>query len=276
MNRSAREALARDTVAVVERGWYDSPAGGRVELAPLVAACVAGTVHYPPGGLSRARRDALAAEPFPQPAVDVRSESTLAGAARLLAGGCARVAALNFASAKNPGGGFLTGAQAQEESLARSSALYASLLTAPEFYQAHRRHPSNLYTDALIVSPDCPVFRDDVAGLLPVPYPVTFVTSAAPNAGAVAKSSPGEWDRIPDVPRRRAEAVLAAAHAHRCDGLVLGAWGCGVFRNDPAAVAGAFAGHLTGLWAGRFRRVAFSVLDPAGETLAAFRRALGP
>jgi uncharacterized protein (TIGR02452 family) len=59
---------------------------------------------------------------------------------------------------------------------------------------------------------------------------------------------------------------------------VLGAWGCGVFRNDPRVVAAAFAGHLRrGPWSGRFERVVFSVLDtsPSRETFAAFQAALG-
>jgi uncharacterized protein (TIGR02452 family) len=68
---------------------------------------------------------------------------------------------------------------------------------------------------------------------------------------------------------------MAAAHGYKR--LVLGAWGCGVFRNDPVVVATAFASHLQqGAWSGRFEKVVFSVLDasPAQETMAAFRDAL--
>jgi len=59
--------------------------------------------------------------------------------------------------------------------------------------------------------------------------------------------------------------------------LVLGAWGCGVFRNDPEVVAAAFLEHLReGAWSGRFERVVFSVYDssPSSETLLAFERAM--
>jgi uncharacterized protein (TIGR02452 family) len=59
---------------------------------------------------------------------------------------------------------------------------------------------------------------------------------------------------------------------------VLGAWGCGVFRNDPRMVAEAFANHLLPerLWHGRFAHVTFSVFDsaPVTTTFAAFARAL--
>ncbi|HVT71393.1 MAG TPA: TIGR02452 family protein [Trebonia sp.] len=63
---------------------------------------------------------------------------------------------------------------------------------------------------------------------------------------------------------------MAAAHGHRT--LVLGAWGCGVFRNDPAVVATAFAGHLDRT-RGRFDRVVFAVYDRRAGTpvLDAFR-----
>jgi uncharacterized protein (TIGR02452 family) len=72
--------------------------------------------------------------------------------------------------------------------------------------------------------------------------------------------------------------VLALAASQGCKHLVLGAWGCGVFRNDPALVATTVADHLRhGAWAGRFERVVFSVLDTSASksTFAAFERAVG-
>src|SRR5439155_18521395 len=154
---------------------------------------------------------------------EVANETTLAGIARVLADGAGPVAALNFASAKNPGGGFLGGSQAQEESLARSSALHASLLRAPQFYERHRAAPSPLYSDAMILSPGCPVFRDDGGALLEEPRLVAFVTSAAPNAGAAAANRPEELPLIPGALRRRSEDVLALAASQGYRRLVLGA-----------------------------------------------------
>jgi uncharacterized protein (TIGR02452 family) len=279
MKRSTRAEVAQETVAVVNRGSYTSPAGRTIDLADTVRACREGTRFFPPEELERLRRDVLVrpADGLAT-AIEVVNETTLAGIARLLADGGGPVAALNFASAKNPGGGFLGGSQAQEESLARSSALYASLLLAPEYYDRHRRSSSALYSDAMILSPDCPVFRDDDGRLLEEPRLATFITSAAPNAGSAATNHPEELPRIPEVFRRRSEYVLALAAAHGYRRLVLGAWGCGVFRNDPAVVAGVFADHLRhGLWAGRFERVLFSVLDTSADqgTVRAFERAFG-
>lgn len=279
MKRSERKDLAEQTVLISHQGWYDSPTGRRIDLADDVARCLDGTRVFAPGELARLCRNVLA-----QPArhertrVEVREETTLSGVRRLLAERPGEpVAALNFASAKNPGGGFLNGSEAQEESLARSSALYVSQLRAMDFYDRHRGLASCLYTDAMILSPGCPVFRDDDGRLLEEPYRATFVTSCAPNAGAVARNAPRELDEVPTVLRRRGELVLAlAAHGH--DALVLGAWGCGVFGNEPAVVAAVFRDLLAGPWAGRFGRVVFAIYDrsPGQTTLACFRDALGP
>ena len=131
---------------------YRPPGGGEVELAREIAAAVARTMLYLPGD------PVAAATPIEgRPTVEVTAETTLAAARRL--GGDA--ACLVFASARNPGGGFLTGAQAQEESLARASALHSCRQAAPQFYAVHRQQPDLRYSDRVIYSPSVPVFRDD-------------------------------------------------------------------------------------------------------------------
>jgi len=209
--------LARQTVAIVEAGSYQSASGRTVDIAGSVRQCLAGTRLFPPDELERLRHEVLArpGEGWTT-ALEVVNETTLAGIARVLGDGRGPVAALNFASAKNPGGGFLNGSQAQEDSLARSSALHASLVRAREFYERHRASPSLLYSDAMIWSPGCPVFRDDDGRLLDEPRLVSFITSAAPNAGAAAANRPEEVPLIPDVFRRRSEYVLALAASRGC------------------------------------------------------------
>lgn len=75
------------------------------------------------------------------------------------------------------------------------------------------------------------------------------------------------------------DRVLAVAAHHGHDVLVLGAWGCGVFANDPEAVADWFARLLTGdgPFRGVFRHVVFAVLDRSGDggNLQPFARCFG-
>ncbi len=242
--------LARDTLQVLDAGSYRTPSGGSVDLADGIRAAVAGTRLYQP-------TQPLATPPSTGkvPTVSVTGESTLAASRRLAHDG--DVAALVFASAKNPGGGFRTGAQAHEESIARASALYCCLTAVPQFYAFHRSRSDSLYSDRVIHSPGVPVFRDDDGRLLETPYDVSFLTAAAPNRGAVPAGRAGQVAAVLAVRARRVLAV-AAAHGHRR--LVLGAWGCGVFRNDPATVAGVFADALVDS-AGWFNQVVFAVLD---------------
>jgi len=247
--------LARDTLRILDAGGYRTPGGGSVDLADRMRAAIAGTRLYQPAE-PLARPPSIGAAP----AVSVTGESTLAASRRLARDG--DVAALVFASAKNPGGGFRTGAQAQEEGLARASALYRCLTAAPQFYTFHRSRGDSLYSDRVIYSPGVPVFRDDDGQLLPAPYDVSFLTAAAPNRGAVPRSRAGQVAAILAVRARRVLAV-AAAHGHRR--LVLGAWGCGVFRNDPAVVADVFAEALAES-AGWFDQVVFAVRDDTKGT----------
>ncbi|MFB9360214.1 TIGR02452 family protein [Actinoplanes nipponensis] len=247
-------AIARETVAITERGWYHDPGGTEVRID--VAPAVAGTrLHLPTEELP-------AGDAGPAGLVEVTGESTLAAARRL--GG--DVAALVFASARSPGGGFLNGAQAQEESIARSSGLYPCLRAAGEFYTFHRSHAELTYSDRVIYSPGVPVFRDDRAALLTQPYPVSFLTAAAPNLGAIRRNQPDRAAGVPEVLRRRAARILAVAAAHGHRRLVLGAWGCGVFGNDPTTVAEAFAAALAGQ---PMVHVVFAVLGPNRAEFAA-------
>src|SRR6202012_1418760 len=106
---------------------------------------------------------------------------------RLRDEGADRIAALNFASARNAGGGYLGGARAQEEDLCRVSALYTTLREAPDYYAAHRASKDPAYSHRVVYSPEVPVYRDARYGLLEEPYRVSFLTSPAPNTGVIAR-----------------------------------------------------------------------------------------
>lgn len=262
MARKPAAALAREMVEILGRGSYEV-GGRRVEVRAEVERAVDATEEYPPG-----RTIALPATGSHATRLECTGETTLEATQRLWREGHSPCA-LNFASARNPGGGFLNGARAQEESLARSSALYPCL-TGCAMYDHHRASSDPLYSDWVIYSPAVPVLREDAGPLLSAPYPCSFLTSPACNAGVALERAGrgGEGvvhERIRAAMARRTERVLAVAAAQGERALVLGAWGCGVFRNDPEEVAELFAQALSGPFAGVFERVIFAVLDTSPE-----------
>ncbi|MFG2883610.1 TIGR02452 family protein [Streptomyces sp. NPDC048297] len=272
--RTERQRVAAETERIVEAGFYRAPSGREVVVGAAVEAARTGTRMYGPEPVEVPSVTAPSV-PATDTFFEVTGESTLEAARRLAdARTGAPVAALNFASARNPGGGYLNGAQAQEEAVCRASALYACLLEARAFYEHHRAHRDPFYSDRVIHSPAVPVFRDDRGRLLAEPYPVGFLTAAAPNAGVVRRTAPERVGEIPAALARRAGRVLETAAAHGYRRLVLGAWGCGVFQNDPAQVAGAFRALLGpgGRFARTFEHVVFGVLDrsPGATTREAF------
>ncbi len=263
--------VAVENEEIAERGSYRVRSGASVEIAGLLATARAGTVSYGPAeSLRGGPRGPLRGQP------EVTSEGSMQAARRLAEAGGDRVAVLNFASARNPGGGYLRGAKAQEEDLCRSALLYRCLLEAPDYYEAHRASPDLRYSDRVIWSPQVPVIRDGRGDLLAEPYTVSFLTSPAPNAGQLALRSPDRPVDVRDLLAVRAARVLAVAAQHGVRELVLGAWGCGVFRNDPAVVAEAFETALTEHGAA-FDRVVFAVWDrtPVSANRAAFERRFG-
>ncbi len=270
---SARlRGIARETEQIVAAGAYRASGGREVSIAAAVEAARAGTRMTGPGPVEvPTPREGSAPV---RTAVEVTGESSTEAARRLAD---RPVAVLNFASARNPGGGYLNGAQAQEEALCRASALYTCLLRAPDFYAHHRAHRDPFYSDRVIHTPAVPVFRDDRGRLLDDPFTAGFLTAAAPNAGVVLRTAPERAAALPAALAVRAERVLETAAAHGYRRLVLGAWGCGVFRNDPAQVAEAFRALLTpdGRFGRTFEQVVFGVLDrtPGSVVRRAFEEA---
>ena len=113
MKRSTRLELAKQTVEITERGVYTSAAGHPIDFAQPLRACLEGTRFFAPEEVLRLREEA-SAKPSAghRTIIEVVNETTLHGLTRLRAASPEPVAVLNFASAKNPGGGFLNGSQA--------------------------------------------------------------------------------------------------------------------------------------------------------------------
>jgi uncharacterized protein (TIGR02452 family) len=260
-SRKRAAEIARDTIEIVTSGRYTNRQGQKVVVRQLVEDAMNGTVSYPPG------------ESLPnvvpsdrQTVFDVVNDTTLEAVRKLVSEGF-KPAALNFASARHPGGGFLDGARAQEESLCRASALYYCI-NGNAMYRHHARSDC-YYSNYAIYSPAVPVFKNDDGEPLDEPYLCGFVTSPAVNAGALRDHDrkPG---RVCKEMEERIEKVLAVMAGHGHDAAVLGAWGCGVFKNDPEVIAELFANALRSRFAGVFAKVVFAVLSSDGETIRPF------
>ena len=257
--REVAVALGRSAVIAARDGRYVTKAGEEVVWRDAVQAACAGKRSIPPNApLPPVERGALTVT-----RVQVTNETTL-GASRRLVDRRLRPLALNFANGVQPGGGFLGGARAQEEVLCRSSALYQTLIDDP-MYEEHRKRPQPDSTDWAIYSPDVPVFRDDDGTDLPHPWLLSFLTCAAPYAPEIGQPKAG------NLLQKRIYRVLAIARAFGHVTLVLGAWGCGAFQNDPHRTAMDFRHALKTDYSGVFSDIVFAIADWSPE-----RRFLGP
>lgn len=257
--RHVAAELGRSAVDAAIQGHYLDGIGATVEWGHAVSAACSAKVSIPPDADLPTRET----QTFAETRVQVANETTLAAAWRLVERGL-RPLALNFANGVCPGGGFLSGARAQEEVLCRSSALHQTLV-GDRMYEEHRKRPRQDSTAWAIYSPDVPVFRTDDGAALPRPWQLSFVTCAAPYAPAIGQPESA------DLLRSRLHRVLAIARAYGHAALVLGAWGCGAFDNDPHRTAIDFRHALEHEFSGAFSDVVFAITDWSPQ-----RRFLGP
>lgn len=199
-----------------------------------------------------------------------------------------RICVLNFASPVQPGGGVRNGSTAQEECLCRCSTL-CPVLDQPSlwdvYYQPNRDAGNPLATDALVYTPDIVVFKSDTRYPKLMPQDdwrtVDVITCAAPNlradpynrhnpqSGRPARVTP---DELRAIHASRARHILAVAAAKGVNVMVMGAFGCGAFQNDPQVVATAVR-QVAEEYRKRFDAIDFVI--PAGRNLDVFRHVFG-
>lgn len=147
-------------------------------------------------------------------------------------------ALLNFASYRHPGGGFITGAWAQEEAICHDSTLYNVLCEFDDFYAENEKKLNNsLYTDRAIFSPKIVFERDGKSAECSV------ITCASPNFSA-ARGRGITAGQNEAALKQRVDFVITIAEENGCDTVILGAWGCGVFGQDPRLVSRLFKERL--------------------------------
>ncbi|MFO0939947.1 MAG: TIGR02452 family protein [Pirellulales bacterium] len=278
-SRTKRATIAAETIKIIESGKYTDSSGQVVTIAAAIREMISGTFHYDPMSfdeLFRQRNEILAKQTeTTKTKYLVNNTTTFAAAKELLDKDASPVLCLNFASAKNPGGGFISGSQAQEECLARASGLYGSINRITKYYETNRHCGTSLYTHHMIYSPAVPVFRNDDDDLIDNPYEVSIITSPAVNRGAVCDHEPECLKEVESTMLDRIDRILAIAVVRGYRRLVLGAWGCGVFRNEPGDVARWFSKQLRSqVYQHAFDTVYFAVLDKTASlsTITPFRQ----
>lgn len=219
--------------------------------------------YHPSGrvGFDTVNRDSFTAAQELRKSVCYRSDPDWG----ILPAGPNRVLVLNFANPDSPGGSVRQGGQGQEKDLCRKSTLLASLESeaAAPFYAAHQAGASPLASDAILLSPNVEVFRDENNELLEKHFIVAVLSCAAPKI-IDAGPSGGELEKML---YDRMMGMLHVAAAYRYHYLVLGAWGCGAFGNDPGQIAQLFRRSFKEFRRGDytyrsyFRGVVFAVPD---------------
>ncbi|MEM7560851.1 MAG: TIGR02452 family protein [Planctomycetota bacterium] len=221
---------AQEVLRILEKGSYLSESV-EVSIVEPMQQALSGSRLFSPEELDSLRTDSAPGRPV----VEVTNATTQVMAQEMAAR--TKVMLLNFASGRNPGGGFLNGAKAQEEDLCRCSGLYNTLLPHKKYYEANRGQSSLLYTDYAIYSPQVPFFKTRGTGaFLLEPFLASVLTMPAPNSGPYLERG-GEEDELRQCFERRWANVLSIAPAVGHAELLLGAWGCGAFGGDPNMAA---------------------------------------
>jgi len=264
--RLTASGLGRSAVEAAENGYYVNEAGVKVNWSGLVKTAVASKRSVPPTKILPEHSSSR----FPETRVRVTNETTLMAGRRMVESGL-KPLALNFANGIQPGGGFLSGARAQEEAICRSSCLYHTLRGDP-MYTEHAKRPYPDSTDWAILSPDVPVFRTDGGKPLDKPWLLSFITCAAPYAPVIGQPQ----SRL--LLKKRIHRIQAIALAYNYTTLILGAWGCGAFGNDPQTTALDFREAIENDYLGAFSDVVFAITDwsPERKFLTPFRVVLSP
>lgn len=269
--RSQNRKIAEETLEILKQGYYDI-GDDRYPIKDIIDWAVKNSKHYTPKELKKLAKKDLTGN-FDTNIV-VSNISTFTAASILEKAVC-----LNFASGTHPGGGFLKGAQAQEECLARSSILFPTISQMTDVYSAHRKEGAPFYSDDMIYSPGVLVFRDDNGNLMIDPFKTAIITSPAINIGCLeTKIKTSQFMKAVEKKMLvRSANLLALAASYKHKDLVLGAWGSGVFDLPPGLMPRIFKFLLDTKFEGTFQNIIFAVLDTSKQEyyIGPFKKVFG-
>jgi uncharacterized protein (TIGR02452 family) len=146
-------------------------------------------------------------------------------------GNQSKTAVLNMASSKRKGGGVENGSMAQEECLFRCSNLYM----IPDAYYPIASNEF-IYTHTATF-----VKNSDYSTIIPIDCDVITMPAVNLNKTHIDnKQTQDSVENYDELMTFKIEQILSSAILNGCGNLILGAWGCGVFKNDPKVVAELF------------------------------------
>lgn len=266
MNRDTRKKIAQHTITCFNKGYYtynslnnSSPIPIQklhkkaeenidliIEESPKTQYNVSNKKYSNPASIS------VVNEPVPDVFIKRQAHS---------------YGVLNFASAYHPGGGFLNGSIAQEESLCYGSNLYLlQVKYLNEFYNYNKKQPSKCYSDRMIYTPYTVFIKDSSYHLLPHPILANILTCPAVNLRAATNNGESE-NKCYDVMKKRMRKILSVFVNEGNDRIILGAFGCGVFGNDSKIIACIWNELLNDEgWKYQFKEIIFAVYD-RGESM---------
>ena len=159
-----------------------------------------------------------------------------------------KIAVLNFANPVNPGGGVKNGFMGQEEELCRCSTLYKIISdnsVCGKYYEHHKNCSSSISTDSLIYSEDIIILKSDEKEPVRMDskeyISIDVITMAAPCCGKDMGTDAIDDETLYEIHIQRARHMLTVAAHKEVEVLILGAFGCGAFKNNPIVVAKAYS-----------------------------------
>lgn len=237
---------------------------------PALEAAIAGSIQN--GFIQKKATGSILKRSFESTNIEVIPQKTTSAARTLkLKYPESKVCMLNFASATHPGGGVLGGASTQEESMCRCTTLYPVISDKKfygEFYGKHKRGDGR-YTSACIYTPGIVIIKNEDThncSKLFTTTSVDVVTCAAPNLRRTEMSN----EELLEAYIERAKNIMELAVKGGDDILVLGAFGCGAFKNDPKIVASAWKDAIQSNFKDSFSQIIFAI--PYNENWNEYKR----
>ncbi len=265
-----RSKVSAETLSLLQQGFYRNSKGVQIYLDS------GETLHQKSTYYPLSDQPIESAEARYDTHIEIVNKDCLDAAQEAVEKGNKAVV-LNFAGPEEVGGGFIDGTNGQEENICYRSEIagFMSFHLAEQNAKLGTGKPLvyPLY-DKLLFTPDVLVFRkrrEESYMLLDTPFRVGILTSAALVNPAVKQDGDKVIYELEKDRNKTEELIrnqLYIAHKNGFDSVILGAFGCGAFKNPPYEVAKLYQKLLTTTFKGAFKEIVFAILGDHGANLA--------